>query len=105
MSARPIDRTGSPTRRVVGAVLCSLLVLALSSRSHAGPPEAEPERRDIRAAALTTYIHGMTSEIAHETIGVEGVPDLVELLVDPGFPRLTFLPLRSARATNSGWRG
>lgn len=41
----------------------------------------------VREAARTTYIHGMTQEIADREVGTEGVPYLLELLRDPDFPR------------------
>ncbi len=41
----------------------------------------------MRRQALYTYYHGITSELAHERIGVEGVPALLRLLADPAFPR------------------
>jgi hypothetical protein len=41
----------------------------------------------VREAALVTYIHGMTQEIAEREVGPEGVPYLVQLLRDPEFPR------------------
>jgi len=41
----------------------------------------------VRQAALYTYVHGMTQEIADREVGPEGVPYLVELLRDPEFPR------------------
>jgi len=47
-----------------------------------GPTEAE-----VREAALVTHFHGITEEIARETVGPQGVAHLVTLLEDPGFPR------------------
>ena len=41
----------------------------------------------VREAALVTYIHGMTAEIAEQEIGPEGVPYLLELPRDPRFER------------------
>lgn len=41
----------------------------------------------VREAAETTYLHGMTAEIAERDAGPEAVPALVALLRDPGFPR------------------
>ena len=42
---------------------------------------------DVRTAALRTYVHGMTAEIARTEVGSEGVPALLALLDDPEFPR------------------
>ena len=42
---------------------------------------------DVQAAALRTYVHGMTGEIAREQVGADGVPALLRLLDDPAFPR------------------
>lgn len=41
----------------------------------------------VREAALATYVHGMTLEIAEREVGPEGVPYLLELLRDPDFER------------------
>jgi hypothetical protein len=41
----------------------------------------------IRQAALATYFHGMTQEIALDRVGYNGVPVLRELLRDPSFER------------------
>lgn len=48
--------------------------------------EGSPAER-VRQAALVTYIHGITDEIALEQIGPDGVGYLLELLMDPAFPR------------------
>ncbi|MEE9125738.1 MAG: hypothetical protein V3U11_01230, partial [Planctomycetota bacterium] len=52
----------------------------------------------MRRAALATYLHGMTEEIALAEVGPEGLATLRALLSDPAFPRrdnvvafLTFL--------------
>ncbi len=44
-------------------------------------------RERVRRAALTTWFHGMTAEIALAEVGYAGAPLLVELLRDPDFPR------------------
>ena len=41
----------------------------------------------VREAALVTYVHGMTAEIAEREIGTVGVPYLLELLKDAEFER------------------
>jgi len=41
----------------------------------------------VREAALATYVHGMTQEIADREIGPAAVPMLLELLRDPQFER------------------
>jgi hypothetical protein len=46
-----------------------------------------PTAAEVREAALVTHFHGITDEIARETVGAQGVPHLVTLLKDPGFPR------------------
>ena len=51
----------------------------------AGAQPADLE--SVRRQALYTYYHGITAELAHERIGVEGVPALLRLLADPTFPR------------------
>ncbi len=52
----------------------------------------------VHEAALVSWIHGMTAEIAEREVGTVGVPYLLELLQDPDFERrdnvvafLTFL--------------
>ncbi|MBD3868983.1 MAG: hypothetical protein IFK94_12725 [Acidobacteria bacterium] len=67
-----------PTKRMLHILTFSLLAVSMVA---AGP------REDVRQAALTTWIHGITEEIAYEEIGPEGVPFLLELLADPTFPR------------------
>ncbi len=41
----------------------------------------------VERAALATYIHGMTDEIALREVGHAGLPALRALLRDPDFPR------------------
>ncbi|NIQ86284.1 MAG: hypothetical protein GTN83_16050, partial [Acidobacteria bacterium] len=41
----------------------------------------------MRRAALATYVHGISEEIAVEAIGTEGWTELLPLLADPEFPR------------------
>ena len=36
---------------------------------------------------LTTYVHGVTQEMAEEIVGEEGIPVLLSLLADPKFSR------------------
>lgn len=48
---------------------------------------AESLEDRVRDAARVTWIHGITAEIAEREIGSEGVPVLLDLLADPGFPR------------------
>lgn len=58
------------------------------SSTPGGPPgKGEALRPAVRRAALTTYFHGMTDEIADAEVGREGIPYLLELLADPAFPR------------------
>ncbi len=65
-----------------------LAVLALMVGPSAPLIAAQPsDFESVRREALHTYYHGITAEIAHERIGVEGVPALLELLADPSFPR------------------
>ena len=65
-------------------------LLVLIAICFLGPPvfAQEPAAAErVEAAALVTYYHGITSEIAHDAIGVEGLPHLVDLLRDPDFRR------------------
>jgi hypothetical protein len=67
-----------PPRKIV-LVLTFFLLLA--------PVAVAVQRAEVRQAALTTWIHGITEEIAVREIGMDGVPVLLELLHDPTFPR------------------
>lgn len=62
-----------------------IALLVCSSLSGAATAGTVPE--EIREAALVTWYHGITDEIARREIGPAGVPALVELLRDPDFPR------------------
>jgi len=54
----------------------------------AAAPQGDAALRDrVRRAALATYIHGMTDDIAAREVGAQGIPFLIELLADPDFPR------------------
>jgi hypothetical protein len=71
-----------------GATHALLVLLAGTSISTASTGFAvqAPRARVVRAA-LQTYVHGITAEIASQEIGPDGVDDLLELLADPTFPR------------------
>ncbi len=60
------------------AIACLLLSLTTASAW-------EPQPEDGPLTAI--YIHGVTQEICHDTVGVERLPRILELLDDPGFPR------------------
>lgn len=76
------DRSRAGWRRAAALAVClGLAVLAARSA-----PAATLEE-EIAAAALVTYVHGMTAEIAADAIGAEGVSVLLRLLADPAFPR------------------
>ena len=76
--------TSTPFRRLRTSIasLCLLVGLILSASVAQAIDETE-----VIDAALVTYVHGMTDEIAQETVGPEGVPVLLRLLADPSFPR------------------
>jgi len=62
-------------------------VAVLAATAWAGPrPDAGRAAR-VRQAALATYVHGMTAEIAASEVGAGGVGQLLALLREPGFPR------------------
>ena len=42
---------------------------------------------DVHDAMLQTYVHGVTDELAAKVLGEHAVPQLIELLHDPDFPR------------------
>ncbi len=80
MSLRPIRRT----------VHRALIVVAFSSALPAwgsAPVTTAPPGERVRQAALATYLHGLTDEIAEREVGPDGVPHLLALLHDPDFPR------------------
>ena len=62
-------------------------VLVLASCMAVAVAAAGTTADHVREAALVTYVHGMTQEIADREVGPEGVPYLLELLRDPDFPR------------------
>jgi hypothetical protein len=61
--------------------------IALVSTWSSPSPAADARRDRVVAAALKTYIHGMSSEIAQREIAAGDVPILLELLADGAFPR------------------
>ena len=69
--------------RLRSTLLALLAIGGFSAASAQQPDRAER----VDAAARVTYFHGITAEIAHDAVGVEGVPRLLELLRDPDFPR------------------
>ena len=78
--------------------LIRIAALALLLGLIFGLPATADQSERVRHAALATYLHGMTEEIALGEVGPEGLPALRGLLSDPDFPRrdnvvafLTFL--------------
>jgi hypothetical protein len=69
-----------------GACL-TLLAVAIMAASPSVSRAAAPFADTVASAALKTYIHGMTAEIAAREVGAAGVPALLDLLADPAFPR------------------
>jgi len=76
------------TRRLRWSFSLALSVL-LAALGTLRPPTAlaESVRTKVVEAALKTYVHGMTAEIAEEAVGPAGVLVLLDLLRDPTFPR------------------
>jgi hypothetical protein len=64
-------------------MIAALLCLAAGV---VGAAPGDPAER-VRLAALATYVHGMTDEIARSEVGSSGIPHLLDLLRDPQFPR------------------
>jgi len=82
-----MHKTGRPLVVTCGLAIAAVLVALTAGEPRASrPTEAALEARVIDAA-LVTYIHGMTDEIAAREFGPEAVPVLVDLLQDPYFPR------------------
>lgn len=66
------------------AVAGFLVSVALQvPRAHA----ADAWRAQVTQAALATYVHGMTQQIAADEFGPDAIPVLLDLLDDPDFPR------------------
>jgi hypothetical protein len=76
---------GTFLRRLRRALLIWLVVLSVTV-SIAAEKQVSLEER-VRDAALATYVHGMTREIAESEVGVEGLPVVRRLLADRDFPR------------------
>lgn len=67
--------------RRVRAVVMLVLMAILPAAAAQDPAER------VREAASSTYVHGMTDEIARTEAGPDAVPVLLDLLKDPAFPR------------------
>jgi len=65
------------------AVAGVVLLVAVSP----GLARAESRRDQITRAALGTYVHGITADLAQAQMGADAVPVLLDLLADPNFPR------------------
>jgi len=63
-----------------------LLACLLAGAGARASSDADLERR-VRDAASRLYMHGITAELAESEVGRAGVPTLLRLLDDPGFPR------------------
>jgi hypothetical protein len=92
------------SRRISIPLTAALALLAAAAGNADGANPTVELAETVRQAALETYVHGMTDEIAIREVGVAGLPYLMQLLSDPQFPRrdnvVAFLAhLRSAEAT------
>lgn len=77
----------TPRRPAPAGPLGMALLILFVMRPGATASLAAPLQSQVRNAALATYVHGMTPEIAEAEVGEAGVPALLELLSDPDFPR------------------
>jgi len=77
-------RSGLAGRSILRWGMAATLVtlVGLTTRSAA----VQLDERVVHAA-LGTYFHGITPEIAQEEVGPDGLPTLLALLADPTFPR------------------
>jgi hypothetical protein len=82
---RPYSFSSKGTARLL-RMLVACLVLFSVTVSMASESRGSLEER-VRSASLTTYVHGMTRQIAESEVGAEGLPVLRRLLADPDFPR------------------
>jgi len=83
MKRRP--RSNSPWIVLLAALAGMGSVFATSEPAVDASPG--PTAAEVREAALVTHFHGITHEIARESVGPQGVAHLVTLLKDPAFPR------------------
>ncbi len=73
---------------ILGLAVLSSVVYGVAQSAESSPPVVPADlEAKVTAAALATYVHGMTPEIARAAVGAEGLPVLSRLLVDPRFPR------------------
>ena len=78
------------TLRAVYALAAAAIVVTFAAgvpTSQSTLPGASELRDRVTEAALQTYVHGMTAEIAEQEFGSGAVPVLLELLHDRRFPR------------------
>jgi len=79
----------TPVRSTPRLIRALVLLLGLWVPTDVGftQPGTADEAQRVRRAALVTYVHGMTDEIAEREVGKEGVPYLLSLLEEPDFTR------------------
>ncbi len=73
--------------RESGRAFCVIGILLIVTGSSVFSATDAVVAERVRQAALDTYIHGMTDEIALREVGPEGIPHLLRLLEDSAFPR------------------
>lgn len=76
----------SPVNPMQTRILALALLVCFSAGTSAAAEPAVVAQR-VREAALVTYPHGITEDLARQVVGVEGVPHLLDLLRDRDFPR------------------
>ncbi len=78
----------SPKLRILTLlVLFAVTPVAAQTPARGGPRSGESTRERVRRAALTTYFHGISEDIATREIGSDGWAELLALLAEPDFPR------------------
>lgn len=78
----------SATRARSGRRLAALMAIAaLFAAGARSASAADAVEARVQRAALATYIHGITPEIAAREVGADGVATLSALLADASFPR------------------
>jgi len=73
--------------RILSILVLLVVTPAAAQTNPRRGPRDETAAERVRAAALTTYFHGISEEIAIEAIGTDGWAELLPLLGDPDFPR------------------
>jgi HEAT repeat protein len=90
VAVRPAAVVRSSAKRrgtAIRSAVAALAFAAVAPVMTAVPAGAQRVDERVTQAALGTWVHGVTDEIAEREVGEAGVPALIRLLADPSFPR------------------